>query len=165
MPTTCTNITEIALKTIPSASKIEIKRVLESLYGFEVEKVRTLNMEGKKKKRGGLLLAKPDYKKAYVTLRNSLSISPNLFPIGIIEEERERMSKKKPESSFVDDNRIHWLDEKKKLTGGSGGAGGWRGIRGDRGGRSDRGRGRGDVVAEKAKFPWSSMRGAAANSR
>ncbi|KAJ8453202.1 hypothetical protein Cgig2_008086 [Carnegiea gigantea] len=45
MPSSFTNITEIALKTIPSASKIEIKRVLESLYGFEVEKVQTLNME------------------------------------------------------------------------------------------------------------------------
>ena len=50
-----TNIKEIALKTIPSASKIEIKRVLKSLYYcFEVKKVRILNMEleGKKKKRG-----------------------------------------------------------------------------------------------------------------
>ncbi|KAL0448759.1 UNVERIFIED_CONTAM: hypothetical protein Slati_1432300 [Sesamum latifolium] len=53
MPSSFSNITEIALKTIPSASKIEIKRVLESLYGFEVEKVQTLNMEGKKKKREG----------------------------------------------------------------------------------------------------------------
>ncbi|GKF95132.1 nucleotide-binding alpha-beta plait domain-containing protein, partial [Tanacetum coccineum] len=61
MPTCFSNITEIALKTIPSASKIENKRVLESLYGFEVDEVRTLNMDGKRKKRGGLLIAKPDY--------------------------------------------------------------------------------------------------------
>ncbi|KAF2541538.1 hypothetical protein F2Q68_00028595 [Brassica cretica] len=33
MPTKLTNIHEFALKTIPSATKIEIKRVLESLYG------------------------------------------------------------------------------------------------------------------------------------
>ncbi|KAK8479357.1 hypothetical protein V6N12_073407 [Hibiscus sabdariffa] len=51
MLNTFTNIKEITLKTIPSASKIEIKRVLESLYGFNVDQVRTLNMEGKKKKR------------------------------------------------------------------------------------------------------------------
>ncbi|KAL7602908.1 hypothetical protein Lser_V15G15036 [Lactuca serriola] len=69
MPSSFSNITEIALKTIPSASKIEIKRVLESLYGFEVDEVRTLNMDGKKKKRGGVLIAKPDYKKAYATLQ------------------------------------------------------------------------------------------------
>ncbi|KAK8644500.1 hypothetical protein V6N13_123806 [Hibiscus sabdariffa] len=53
MLNTFTNIKEITLKTIPSASKIEIKRVLESLYGFNVDQVRTLNMEGKKKKRDG----------------------------------------------------------------------------------------------------------------
>uniref|UniRef100_A0A7N0SVK1 Large ribosomal subunit protein uL23m n=1 Tax=Kalanchoe fedtschenkoi TaxID=63787 RepID=A0A7N0SVK1_KALFE len=70
MPTSFTNIREIALKTTPSATKI--KRVLESLYGFEVEKAHTLNMEGKKKKRGGALFAQPDYKKAYVTLRSPL---------------------------------------------------------------------------------------------
>ena len=69
MPASLTNITEIALKTVPSATKIDIKRMLESLYSFDVGEVCTLNMEGKKKKRGKLLVAKPDYKKAYVTLR------------------------------------------------------------------------------------------------
>ena len=69
MPASFTNITEIALKTVLSATKIDIKRVLESLYSFDVGEVCTLNMEGKKKKRGGLLVAKPYYKKAYVTLR------------------------------------------------------------------------------------------------
>lgn len=165
MPTTYTNISEIALKTIPSASKIEIKRVLESLYGFDVEKVSTLNMEGKKKKRGGFLIAKPDYKKAYVTLKTPLSISPHLFPIRVIEEERAKMSKKAPESSFVEDNKNHWLHEKKKESGGGGS--GWRGRgRGSGSGSGWRGgRGRGDVAAEKAKFPWSSMRSSTANSR
>ncbi|RYR79856.1 hypothetical protein Ahy_A01g004659 [Arachis hypogaea] len=60
MPTNFTNIQEIALKTIPSATKIEIKLVLESLYGFEVKRAQTLNIEGKKKKRSGILFAKPD---------------------------------------------------------------------------------------------------------
>uniref|UniRef100_A0A2P2JIS8 Large ribosomal subunit protein uL23m n=1 Tax=Rhizophora mucronata TaxID=61149 RepID=A0A2P2JIS8_RHIMU len=147
MPTAFTNIQEIALKTIPSASKIEIKRVLESLYGFEVDKVRTLNMEGKKKKRGGLLIAKPDYKKAYITLRTPLSISPDLFPLKVIEEEKERMNKQQ-RSSFVDDGNVkrHWLDGKKEERI----AGADRGSR-RRGGESA-------VAAEKAKFPWSSMR-------
>ncbi|KAL2498814.1 Ribosomal protein L23/L15e family protein [Abeliophyllum distichum] len=116
MPSSFSNISEIALKTIPSASKIEIKRVLESLYGFEVEKVRTLNMEGKKKKRGGLLIAKPDYKKAYVTLKNPLSINPDLYPIRIIEEDKKSLDKQS-KSSIVEDpeaiKKSHWLDEKK----------------------------------------------------
>lgn len=56
MSTSFTNITEIALRAIPSTSKMEIKRVLESLYSSEVDKVRTLNIQGKKKKRDGLLI-------------------------------------------------------------------------------------------------------------
>ncbi|KAK7306017.1 hypothetical protein VNO77_43931 [Canavalia gladiata] len=145
MPNTFTNIQEIALKTIPSASKIEIKRVLESLYGFEVEKVRTLNMEGKKKKRGGLLIAKPDYKKAYVTLKNPLSISPNLYPIRIIEEDKKMMNKQ-TKSSVVEESetKSHWLDEKKE-------AHRFRPNNGSNRGRLDRADG-------AAKFPWTSMR-------
>lgn len=148
MPNSFTSIKEIALKTIPSASKIEIKRVLESLYGFEVEKVRTLNMEGKKKKRGGLLIAKPDYKKAYVTLKNPLSISTDLYPIRIIEEDKKKMNKQS-KSSVVEESETkrHWLDEKEnqrfKLDKAS----------------SNRGRGaRVDRADAAAKFPWSSMR-------
>ncbi|XP_022774972.1 uncharacterized protein LOC111316967, partial [Durio zibethinus] len=116
MPNTFTNMKEIALKTIPSASKIEIKRVLESLYGFDVEKVRTLNMKGKKKKRGGFLIARPDYKKAYVTLKTPLSISENLFPIQIIQEEKESMNKNSKSKSVVGEGekKKHWLDGKMK---------------------------------------------------
>ncbi|XP_061336604.1 uncharacterized protein LOC133283714 [Gastrolobium bilobum] len=146
MPNSFTNIQEIALKTIPSATKIEIKRVLESLYGFEVEKVRTLNMDGKKKKRGGLLIAKPDYKKAYVTLKNPLSLSPDLYPIRIIENDKEKMNKQS-KSSVVDESetKTHWLDDKKedrrfspRPTGSN--------------------RGRFDRADGAAKFPWTSMR-------
>ncbi|XP_065874978.1 uncharacterized protein [Euphorbia lathyris] len=185
MPSTFNNINEIALKTIPSASKVEIKRVLESLYGFEVDKVRTLNMEGKKKQRGGVLFAKPDYKKAYVTLKNPLSISPDLFPLRIIDEEKERVNKQR-RSSVMDDGegKKHWLDGKKEERAGNE-KGTWRGsgkprdsagentkfawssMRGSReeeraGNEKGTWRGRGKVrepVVENTKFPWSSMRG------
>ncbi|KAJ1377337.1 Ribosomal protein L23/L15e core domain superfamily [Sesbania bispinosa] len=92
MPNSFTNIQEIALKTIPSASKIEIKRVLESLYGFEVEK------------------------KAYVTLKTPLSIDPNLYPIQIIEEDKKNMNKQ-AKSSVVEEpqtKKTHWLDDNKE---------------------------------------------------
>ncbi|XP_025015235.2 uncharacterized protein LOC8269063 [Ricinus communis] len=151
MPKTFNNIEEFALKTIPSASKIEIKRVLESLYGFEVDKVRTLNMEGKKKKRGGFLAAKPDYKKAYITLKTPLSISPDLYPVRIIAEDKERMNKER-KSSIVDDGegKKHWLDDKKKMKNERFG----NEKRNSRGGR--------DFHVENAnansKFPWTSMR-------
>ncbi|KAL3524726.1 hypothetical protein ACH5RR_013098 [Cinchona calisaya] len=156
MPSSFSNITEIALKTIPSASKIEIKRVLESLYGFEVEKVRTLNMDGRKKKRGGLLIAKPDYKKAYVTLKNPLSISPDVYPIRMIEEDKKNMSKPSKKSSILEDGQPktpHWLDEKKDVSNWS---------RQERYG-SRRGNGHSDhggniAGGATAKFPWSSMK-------
>ncbi|XP_022739751.1 uncharacterized protein LOC111291895 [Durio zibethinus] len=149
MPNTFTNIKEIALKTIPSASKIEIKRVLESLYGFDVEKVRTLNMEGKKKKRGGLLIARPDYKKAYVTLRTPLSISENLFPIKVIQEEKESINKNSKSKSVVEEGekKKHWLDGKMRDDGAEKGKGKGSYV-------SGRGGGSGGEV----KFPWSSMK-------
>ncbi|KAK7399551.1 hypothetical protein VNO78_10736 [Psophocarpus tetragonolobus] len=82
MPITTTSsdgIKEIAFKTVPSASKADIKCVLETFYGFHVQKVRTLNMKGKKKRYAGSLVAKPDYKKAYVTLKNPLSFSQDPY--------------------------------------------------------------------------------------
>ncbi|XP_039029428.1 uncharacterized protein LOC120163605 [Hibiscus syriacus] len=146
MPNTFTNIKEIALKTIPSASKIEIKRVLESLYGFDVENVRTLNMEGKKKKRGGFLFARPDYKKAYVTLRTPLSISHNLFPIQVIKEEKDGINKTSKGKSVVEEGekKKHWLDGKVKDDG------------------AEKRKGKGSYASARGggetKFPWSSMR-------
>ena len=159
MPKTFTNIQEIALKTIPSASKIEIKRVLESLYGFEVEKVQTLNMEGKKKKRGGLLIAKPDYKKAYVTLKNPLSISPDLYPIRIIEEDNKRINKQ-TKSSVVEKethDRSHWLDDRKEAQQTFGAQRSFRAQHHGRLGRRE--------SADHAKFPWSSMRSGSSSTR
>ncbi|GLT33750.1 hypothetical protein SLA2020_083140 [Shorea laevis] len=142
MPSTFTNIREIALKTIPSASKTEIKRVLESLYSFNVKNVRTLNMQGKKKKAGGMLFARPDYKKVYVPLRTPLSISKNLFPIKVIQEERQSETKNK---NVVDEEerKRHWFDERK----GSGNKDRVKRM------RAGPGCGGGEV-----KFPWSSMK-------
>lgn len=114
MPSSRENIKEVAFKTIPSASKIEIKRVLESLYGLEVEKVQTLNMQGKKKRRGGIVFAKPDYKKAYVTLKHPVTLPPNLFPINLFDEEKE--AKQQEEAGTMDKQGkvTHWLEDSKE---------------------------------------------------
>ncbi|KAI4387153.1 hypothetical protein MLD38_005003 [Melastoma candidum] len=110
-------------------------------------------MDGQKKKRGGLLLAKPDYKKAYVTLKTPLSLSRELYPVKIVQEEREvtdegKMKGKKP--SVVEDGearrRKHWLD-------GYAGDGLGREGRGRVGGIGERNGGGGE-----AKFPWSFMK-------
>ncbi|CAH8304422.1 unnamed protein product [Eruca vesicaria subsp. sativa] len=152
MPPKLTNIHEFSLKTIPSATKIEIKRVLETLYGFEIEKVNTLNMDGKKKKRGGLLIAKADYKKAYVTLKRPLSISSDLFPVKFVEEDGKSKLKG---CGFVeeegDDEKSHWLDQKEKRE--VGGYGSGKRVKSPA-------RGGGAMAAAGAgeKFPWSNMR-------
>eukprot|EP00249_Psilotum_nudum_P004071 c17598_g1_i2 orf=167-439(+) len=75
---------------------IEIKRVLESVYGLEVAKVNTLNMDGKRRRLpGGWLLKKPDYKKAYVVLRNPISLPDNLFPFNWLKEQEKAAADEK----------------------------------------------------------------------
>lgn len=171
-PAALGSIREIALKTVPSASKIEIRRVLESLYGLDVAEVRTLNMEGKKRKRGGILIAKPDYKKAYVTLRAPLSLSPDLFPIRVVEEERVRTNKQAQRQSVVGDDERggdgrgrHWLDD--DCSGGRDRADQrflhGRRAPGEKKERKQAGRGGGRKVGLAvateggSRFPWSSM--------
>ncbi|CAA6664143.1 unnamed protein product [Spirodela intermedia] len=82
-------------------------------------------MEGKKRKRGGILIAKPDYKKAFVTLRTPLSLSPDLFPIRHVEEERVRTKQQAQRQSIVGDDGAggdgaprHWLDGEAPTRGG-----------------------------------------------
>lgn len=119
-------------------------------------------MDGKKKKRGGILLAKPNYKKAYVTLRSPLSINPDLFPIRAVEEDKKSMNKESG-SSIVEDpgavKQSHWLEEQREVGRVSNS---WTQRRRLVGGprTSQRGAGkRVDPAPAPAKFPWSSMKG------
>ncbi|KAL4857731.1 50S ribosomal protein L23 [Chlorella vulgaris] len=57
---------ELVFKTAPSVGKVEIKAFLESVYGLNVTKVNTLNVEGKKKRGKHGFFRRPDYKKAFV---------------------------------------------------------------------------------------------------
>ena len=56
--------------TISCDMQLDIKSLLTRIYGLEVEKVRTLNVEGKKKRGKAGFYRRPDWKKAYVTLKN-----------------------------------------------------------------------------------------------
>jgi len=51
------------------ANKIEIRRAVEQLLGSRVETVRTAVAHGKVKRQGRFVGQRPDWKKAYVTLR------------------------------------------------------------------------------------------------
>jgi large subunit ribosomal protein L23 len=51
------------------ANKIDIKRAVEQLLGSKVESVRTTLSHGKMKRQGRFAGRRPDWKKAYVKLR------------------------------------------------------------------------------------------------
>ncbi len=54
---------------MPWQAQYDIKALLTRIYGLDVEAVNTLNVEGKKKRGRQGFYRRPDYKKAYVTLR------------------------------------------------------------------------------------------------
>ncbi len=51
------------------ATKSEVKNAMESIFNVKVDAVRTINYEGKKKRRGLHEGRRPSWKKAYVTLK------------------------------------------------------------------------------------------------
>lgn len=57
------------------ANKLEIKQALEALFQVKVIHVNTLNIQGKKKRVRMREGKRPDWKKAYVTLREGDTIT------------------------------------------------------------------------------------------
>ncbi len=51
------------------ANKYSIKHAVETIFKVKVDAVRVINGSGKQVRRGRLVGYKPDYKKAYVTLK------------------------------------------------------------------------------------------------
>ena len=51
------------------ATKPEIKNAIEEIFNVKVAAVRTVHYEGKMKRRGRIEGRRPNWKKAYVTLR------------------------------------------------------------------------------------------------
>ena len=60
------------------ASKPEIKKAVESLFGVKVQDVRVANMHGKVKRQGRFAGQRSDWKKAYVKLREGEKL-PEFF--------------------------------------------------------------------------------------
>jgi large subunit ribosomal protein L23 len=59
----------IVFQVSRDANKIEIKRAIEQLLGAKVASIRTSIAHGKIKRQGRFAGRRPDWKKAYVTLR------------------------------------------------------------------------------------------------
>ncbi len=59
----------LVFRVAKEANKIDIKRAVEGLLGSKVESVRTAVAHGKVKRQGRYAGRRPDWKKAYVKLR------------------------------------------------------------------------------------------------
>ena len=59
----------IVFEVATAANKVEIRRAVEQLLGAKVAGIRTSLAHGKMKRQGRFFGRRPDWKKAYVTLR------------------------------------------------------------------------------------------------
>ncbi|MEW6322164.1 MAG: 50S ribosomal protein L23 [Acidobacteriota bacterium] len=60
----------VVFEVARGATKVDIKRAIEKLLGAKVADVRTANAFGKLKRQGRYVGRRPDWKKAYVTLKD-----------------------------------------------------------------------------------------------
>ncbi len=58
-----------------SATKLEVKRAVETVFGVDVVKVNTMNVKGKRKRFGPRFVAQQPRKKAVVTVAAGQSIT------------------------------------------------------------------------------------------
>jgi large subunit ribosomal protein L23 len=65
---------QIVFKVAVDATKLEIKRAVESLFEVEVDSVKTLNVKGKTKRHGAQMGRRVNWKKAYVSLKEGQEI-------------------------------------------------------------------------------------------
>lgn len=63
------NESTLCFKVKYSASKPQIQEAVERIFKVKVDHVRTMRVPGKERRRGRYAGYRPDWKKAYVTLR------------------------------------------------------------------------------------------------
>ncbi len=59
----------VTFKVQRDANKLEIKAAVEKIFNVKVESVRTANFHGKVRRQGRYTGRRPDWKKAYVTIK------------------------------------------------------------------------------------------------
>lgn len=62
------NANQVTFEVEPSANRVEIKKSVEKIFSVKVKSVRTVNVQGKFKRRGRILGKRQDWKKAIITL-------------------------------------------------------------------------------------------------
>jgi large subunit ribosomal protein L23 len=60
---------QVVFRIRPGANKDQIREVIEELFKVTVVKVRTANFLGKERRRGRTAGRRPNWKKAYITLK------------------------------------------------------------------------------------------------
>ncbi|HTT76852.1 MAG TPA: 50S ribosomal protein L23 [Candidatus Binataceae bacterium] len=60
---------QVVFRVRPNATKHKIRLAVEEMFKVNVTHVRTANFMGKERRRGKTLGRQPDWKKAYVTLK------------------------------------------------------------------------------------------------
>lgn len=65
---------QFVFKILPDASKLEVKKAVESLFNVNVQSVQVVNVKGKVKRFGRGLGRRSDWKKAYVRLQEGQEI-------------------------------------------------------------------------------------------
>lgn len=65
---------QIIFKVVPDASKLEIRKAVESLFDVKVTAVQVANVKGKVKRFGQTAGRRSNWKKAYVTLAEGSDI-------------------------------------------------------------------------------------------
>ena len=63
------NLQTLTFKVARDANKQEIKDAVQQIFKVKVESVRTANFHGKTRRQGRFSGRRPDWKKAYVTLK------------------------------------------------------------------------------------------------
>ena len=60
---------QVVFRVRPGTSKDQIRASIEDMFKVTVLKIRTLNFLGKERRRGRTIGRRPNWKKAYVTLK------------------------------------------------------------------------------------------------
>ena len=64
----------LCFEVAPDANKTQVKAAVEKLFKVKVAEVRTSNFEGKLRRRGRFAGYRPDWKKAYVKLKDGQKV-------------------------------------------------------------------------------------------
>ncbi|HEX3742840.1 MAG TPA: 50S ribosomal protein L23 [Bryobacteraceae bacterium] len=64
----------LCFEVAPAATKTQVKSAVEKLFKVKVAEVRTANFEGKLRRRGKFAGYRPEWKKAYVKLRDGQKV-------------------------------------------------------------------------------------------